>query len=161
MKKYLDDISLNLKRNKFLLGNLLNWSYTELEENRNLPQEIVDVQRILQELIEFLQTAANKKSILLKAENLTNTNVLANENALRVVFGNIISNAIKFTNLSGVITIRISKASDYAVVSISDNGIGISPERLRLILSVIRNTDHGINWHLSQERTKNWEPALV
>ena len=135
LKKYLDDISLNLKRNKFLLGNLLNWSYTELEENRNLPQEIVDVQRILQELIEFLQTAANKKSILLKAENLTNTNVLVNENALRVVFGNIISNAIKFTNLSGVITIRISKASDYAVVSISDNGIGISPERLRLILS--------------------------
>ncbi|MBK8397668.1 MAG: hypothetical protein IPL26_20840 [Leptospiraceae bacterium] len=134
-KKYLDDISVNLKRNRFFLGNLLNWSYAQLEEQKNLPQENLEVRRILEEILEFLQPNTNKKLIQLRRKNFAKNFVLGNENALRIVFGNILSNAIKFTNPYGIIYISMASSQDYCVVSIADNGIGIEPERMKLILS--------------------------
>ena len=54
--------------------------------------------------------------------------VLYDESLLEIVWNNLISNAIKFTNQGGKITISLKKEKDYAVVRISDNGCGMSPE---------------------------------
>lgn len=54
--------------------------------------------------------------------------VLYDESLLEIVWNNLISNAIKFSNHGGTITISLKKEKDYAVVRISDNGCGMSPE---------------------------------
>ncbi len=50
------------------------------------------------------------------------------ESMLEIVFNNLISNAVKFTNNGGKIFIRLKKQEDYAVVSVEDTGCGMSKE---------------------------------
>ena len=49
---------------------------------------------------------------------------------IKAVLRNLISNAIKFTNNNGVIKLSAVQINSNVVISVSDNGIGIEPERL-------------------------------
>ncbi len=56
--------------------------------------------------------------------------VFGDAERLQQVFGNLISNAIKFTPEGGQVKIRIQTSDNNAAVSVTDTGRGISPEAL-------------------------------
>jgi two-component system cell cycle sensor histidine kinase PleC len=61
---------------------------------------------------------------------------------LRQVFTNIISNAIKFTRSGGLVTIRAGRQADGgAAVEISDTGIGMSEEEIKIALTPFGQVD--------------------
>lgn len=47
---------------------------------------------------------------------------------LEVIWNNLISNVIKFTDEGGKLEISLNKVDNYAIVSVKDNGCGISEE---------------------------------
>ena len=59
-----------------------------------------------------------------------NHTIFADKNMLDSILRNLISNAIKFTNKGGKIKITAIKTETDFQISVSDNGIGISPEKL-------------------------------
>lgn len=52
--------------------------------------------------------------------------VLADINMLRTVLRNLISNAIKFVHSNGQITINAKTADPDVIITVSDNGVGLS-----------------------------------
>lgn len=134
-EKHLADISLNFKRNRFLLANLLHWSHAQLEEKETFSFQDVEVVSILQEMCIFFEPSAKRKEIKIKFTSLDRLFVRANENILRSIFMNLISNAIKFTCVSGEINIRINLVEAFVVIEVADNGVGMTQERINLILS--------------------------
>jgi signal transduction histidine kinase len=52
----------------------------------------------------------------------------SSENMLEIVFNNLISNAVKFTNNGGKVSITLKKKLDVAIVSVIDNGCGMTKE---------------------------------
>jgi len=54
--------------------------------------------------------------------------VLADKNMLKTILRNLITNAIKITNINGFIEVTVYRQNNAAVISLSDNGIGISVE---------------------------------
>lgn len=85
---------------------------------------IVDeVNTLIHELDALLKTG---QQIILN--NTINTDVFVDKNLLKNILINLISNAIKFTNENSVITIDSSLTNEDMVISVSDNGIGISEE---------------------------------
>ncbi len=54
--------------------------------------------------------------------------VFYDESLLEIVWNNLISNAIKFSNQGGTVTVHLKKENSMAVVRISDDGCGMSPE---------------------------------
>lgn len=54
--------------------------------------------------------------------------VLADREALAMVFSNLVENAIKYGREGGHLAVRIERAGMYASVSVTDDGIGMSPE---------------------------------
>ena len=61
--------------------------------------------------------------------------IYGDESKLRIVFQNIIDNAIKYSDNGGRVLISLSKNDDNITINIKDNGIGISQKDLPMITS--------------------------
>ena len=117
-----------------LLDDLLDWGKIQL--NNQIGIEVVSVN--LHSLIESVfkrQAAAAflKENVLLNL--VENDFVLhTDENILRFILRNIISNAIKFTT-AGTVTIDAQKTEQSVVISIQDTGVGITKEVIEKIMT--------------------------
>ncbi len=133
LKKYFVNLNENLRRNRFLLENLLNWSYSQLENKGNVILTRLDLIPILEDSILFFQADAKSKSIEILSYLNSSAYVYANQNMLRLIFINLLSNAIKFTPRNGTILIELKSQKPYISVEIADSGIGISKDVLESI----------------------------
>ena len=61
------------------------------------------------------------------------------------VFINLVSNAIKFTPISGTITAKITHDSQKVTVGIADTGIGIKEDDLKNLFNEFYRVDNEIN----------------
>ncbi len=62
-------------------------------------------------------------------------------NRLLQVFGNLLTNAAKFTEPGGTITVRAELRSEEVVVSVEDNGIGIAEDELGTLFDMFVQVD--------------------
>jgi PAS domain S-box-containing protein len=87
--------------------------------------EVVKVSYISQ------KPAADVRNITLEfSSDREDITIFGDANRLQQVFVNLISNAIKFTGEGGRITVDVTTGEDVAVVTVSDNGRGISPDSM-------------------------------
>lgn len=57
---------------------------------------------------------------------------------MQQVLGNMLANAIKYTPEGGVLQVRIARRDCQAVISVSDNGIGIDPDQIERMFEPFR-----------------------
>lgn len=96
-------------------------------------QEIVDVNRILEETVGFLENEAMFRNIEIKKELSTDLPSLRSDSSqLQQVFLNILENAIDAVQRDGTITVRtaVSPSEQEITVTIADTGPGIPKEML-------------------------------
>ncbi len=83
---------------------------------------------LLTEHVRSVQASAEQHTIMLEVK-VPETAVLADRARIGQVVGNILDNAVKYSPYGGQVTVRLHKQNDAYVVSISDQGLGISPEQ--------------------------------
>ncbi len=93
-------------------------------------QEVVILEGVLGEVIALLQTTANIKNIQVAYTHTAKTKVRLDVNQIRVVFRNLLTNAIKFTHPQGTIAIRVFRKENLSVVEMEDTGVGMSPQAI-------------------------------
>ena len=81
-------------------------------------------------ILVILNPGVYAKNITIYSSSAENINVYADSDMLKTILLNIVSNAIKFTNRGGKITINAEQNSENITISVSDNGVGIPPENL-------------------------------
>lgn len=112
-----------------LLENLLTWSRIRQGIIEYCPQQI-DVKELIARNVTLLRPNAEQKQITLSSEIEEKTFVYADCHMVDTVVRNLLSNALKFTEPGGNITISAIQ-NDLAVeVSVSDTGIGIAEKHL-------------------------------
>jgi signal transduction histidine kinase len=89
---------------------------------------ILNIKNICSDILETLKPYANTKTIAIDYLGDDYLTVFADPNMFKTILRNLISNAIKFTNIGGIVTIKAQKSESDIIISVSDNGIGISPE---------------------------------
>ena len=126
-----------------LISNLL-----ELErlEDGKVPVhlELLDLVQVLKLTVGQAQLLANQKGITLNfsvADTLPPVPVDVDLTS-RVV-ANLLDNAIKFTPLNGKIEVAIEVKDDKAVVSVTDNGLGVPPDQRERIFEKFAQVDQG------------------
>ena len=121
-----------------LLENLLTW--TRMQTGRMLYQRAWHgVDDLIQNNLRMLQDNAARKRIQLSREGDREAQVYADRNMINSVLQNLISNAIKFTEQGGEITVS-SRTFDHTVeIAVRDNGVGISPENLHKLFRIDMN----------------------
>lgn len=60
------------------------------------------------------------------------------------IISNIVGNAARYTPQNGKIDVNVSCADGFAVIEISDNGIGIPPEKQSSIFEMFEQSDNGL-----------------
>ncbi|MCS7052207.1 MAG: ATP-binding protein [Ignavibacterium sp.] len=111
------------------LSNLLEWSRLQTGRIQYNPSD-VSIYLLVQSIFQLLKSNAERKNITLN--NFVNPEhiVYADENMIYSVLNNLISNAIKFTNSGGEITVASQLVEDKIVTSVKDNGIGMTEEQI-------------------------------
>lgn len=112
-----------------LLDNLLKWTKSQIGR-LNVVYQDFDIIGAIEGILEIFSMVAEVKHINIKLEKpaLEILEVHADVDMLKTVIRNLISNAIKFSNPDGEILVNIKTDGDMAIVSVKDNGCGISKE---------------------------------
>lgn len=115
-----------------LLDNLLDW--TRLQMNRVVFDPApVNLKSLVQAAMEVQSATAFQKGIVL-VNAVTVPRVHVDHAMIATVVRNLVANAVKFTPRDGRVTVSAAADGNGAVtVSVADTGIGLRPDRLRLL----------------------------
>ncbi len=121
-----------------LLDNLLNWA---LRQNNVLPYQpmLIDVKEAMKELYDTFSIIANKKGVALILNIEHNCSVYGDPNAFRIIFRNLIDNAIKYTPKGGTVELNTQQVEEGVMISVADTGIGIPQEKLEQLFNFEQN----------------------
>lgn len=121
-----------------LLDDLLLWSTSHYGKLPFEPQ-IIEFNNICAQTISHLKSQAEKKQIKIKISSPENNVLWADENMLKTVFRNLVSNAIKFSNNGGEIEISAEKYPSNTLITFSDNGVGIEDDEQKKLFEISHN----------------------
>ena len=116
-----------------LLDNLLKW--TKSQTGRlNVVYQDLDLDDIVPGVVDIFKMIAEMKKIDLKylpaEEKLI---VRADNDMIKTIIRNFLSNAVKFTPAGKGIEVFYTREGDFARVSVRDHGVGVEPERVETI----------------------------
>lgn len=137
-EKYLSIIHSSAQNTLILLDNLLHWSKSQTGKIIYTHKKIV-LSSIIGETIELSNSTALAKGISLNQNNPKEIEVYADEEMLKVVLRNLISNAIKFTHINGKINIYERVNDSYIEITVADNGVGMNEETQKNLFNIETN----------------------
>lgn len=139
LREFILMISHSADETFMLLDNLLKWSRSRISTNHPVKEQIEIVGFIKEILSAFRETALTKDIALLYSADPECYNLELDVEMIRTVIRNLIANAMKFTPKGGEITVSCCETEGKIEISVSDNGIGIPPEVVEVLLNGSRH----------------------
>ena len=138
-REYVDKILLNTGRLSSLVGSILLLSKLE---NQQIPSHQVEyrLDEQIRQSIVALEPAWEKKDIEFDVE-LDRISYLGNEQMMRHVWDNLISNAIKFSPSGSTVKIHLAKKLKKLIFTVEDQGPGLSEEAQKHIFDKFYQAD--------------------
>jgi two-component system, sensor histidine kinase and response regulator len=118
-----------------MLTKLLNWSKAQLN-GVSAQLEYLNLSNLFQLTIDMERSAAEKKNIDLDFKFDHETVIYADSDMMQLILRNVIGNAIKFTKSGGKVTVRTEITGNDCLISVRDNGIGMSAEKQDKVFSL-------------------------
>ncbi len=118
-----------------LIDNLLYWGLSQGDQIHYNPENIM-LREIIDGSVSLFSKSAHQKSIKLKILCEKNCSAYIDRELFQIVLRNLISNAIKFTNPHGTVSIKggpDKENTSATIISIEDNGLGMSRETIKNI----------------------------
>ena len=141
MAHALETIERNARSQSQLIDDLLDVSRI-ITGKLSLEFQAVDLATVIEAAIDSVRPAAEAKRI--KFETIMESfscPVLGDANRLQQIFWNLFSNAVKFTPKKGRIKIIAERSDSQITISVTDTGIGITPEFQPYIFDRFRQAD--------------------
>ncbi|HSK13253.1 MAG TPA: PAS domain-containing sensor histidine kinase [Phnomibacter sp.] len=127
MKAHLQRIYDTALHTHDLVDEILLWARSRSGDLRPEPVTFPFIE-IVQELIDSHHGQAREKNITIQTSDPYGLTLKADVNVFRTVLRNLLLNAIKFTGHNGEINIAGEKENGRAIISVSDNGVGIEED---------------------------------
>lgn len=138
------EISPVIKGAELTLSNLTDWAGSHIK-GQKVNSTNVDIFLLGVEMEQTFMHHLQLKNIEFINEAFPGQSVLADENHIKVILRNLVSNAIKFTNNSGNISLSTKIIDNSIIVSVTDTGKGMKAEDVEKLFS--------LNTHFSNSGT--------
>ncbi|QTA82279.1 Signal transduction response regulator, receiver domain histidine kinase [Desulfonema limicola] len=143
IKELLKEINKSSRRTFGLLENLLYWSRSQTGSIKYNPEKIY-IYTIISLNINLVKETAGLKEISIKNAVDKTISAYADLEMINTVIRNLLSNALKFTNKYGEISISSKEYEDIVEISIADNGVGINPRDIDKLFRIdVKHTTPG------------------
>ena len=118
---------------QLLSTNILNWIKYQ-NENRRLAKETFNLHELVNQVLGVLNSLAKQKKLTL--ENKVNQDQLIYQffEPLKILIYNLLTNAINFSE-NGSVIIAAEQKNEQVVISVSDEGVGMTPEQIKNIMA--------------------------
>jgi len=127
-KDILNMVQRNAKRLLLMVGQILKLSQAEVD--KGAIRESQNIKPILTMLYESFSPLADDKNLNLILINEHDANIYTTSECLEIIIGNLLSNALKYTNSGGEISLVSKLIDDNILISVKDNGMGIDKKDL-------------------------------
>jgi two-component system, OmpR family, phosphate regulon sensor histidine kinase PhoR len=124
----------NALRLRTLLSDLLHVGQAD-EGGLQVERAPMDLVGVVRDAVEAARPVADKHDIVLGLETPERLWLEADEQRMRQVLDNLVSNAIKYGVAGGSVSVVVAAHDDRVELSVSDTGIGIPPEELADVFS--------------------------
>jgi PAS domain S-box-containing protein len=145
-KEYLADVLVSSRHLLQLINDVLDLAKVESGKIEFRP-EPADLARIAGEVRDTLRTIAAQKQIRMNVfVDPSLEDVFADQSRLKQVLYNYVSNAIKFSHVGGVVSVRLlPEGTTEFRIEVEDSGIGIDPEHVNLLFAEFQQLDPGMS----------------
>lgn len=117
-----------------LVNNILNFSKIE-SDVFEFDQKDCDLEKLISESITLLETDADEKGIKIIHKGFESKRVYGDEQLLKQLLLNFLSNGVKFTPSGKKIYLTYSENENFQFIKICDEGYGISQENINNIFN--------------------------
>ncbi|RYE21236.1 MAG: PAS domain S-box protein [Sphingobacteriales bacterium] len=139
--EYIEKAKENISFVSETLDNILQWALSQMQGLERKPDK-VDLRKTIHSLINLYSNNMDEKRISAEVSITGNHLVYADQNQVFMALRNVLSNAIKFTPDGGKINISVASKGGVEMISIADNGVGISEKDIKAILRDKQHVSH-------------------
>jgi len=121
-----------------ILEDLLQWSYAQRKGITSFPV-YVDLHAIAENTVMLFGAQTTAKSILLQNQIPPNSAAFVDENQIKLILRNLVSNSVKFTPKNGSILITSTVVGNMNQIAVTDTGKGMSLEETEKLFKATSN----------------------
>ena len=140
-KDYLALIGEKTEQINQLVLKLVDTSQQEINEIPKL-RDLVDARYFFSAVLEKYADLAKAKNITYKVRRIPNAKIYVNRQDMERVIQNLVTNAIKYTEPGGKVVVSFTRWGVYLLVTVRDNGRGISKRSLPYVFDKFYREDH-------------------
>lgn len=152
---------------QLLSTNILNWIKYQ-NENRRMMKETFNIHEMVNQVLGILQSLARQKNLVISNETDPSLYINQYYEPLKILLYNLLTNSIRFTD-RGTIRVNTKHDSSFVILSVTDEGIGMSAEQVQKLLGeevvIISSTidhkrGHGLGFLIIKDLVKTMGASL-
>ncbi len=124
-----------------MLDNLLSWAQVQIKQEEAVIAP-VEIKALVEDVVAEVKAQALQKQIYFKTD-LPNLFAAGNYEILNIAFRNLLTNAIKFSNPEGLVTITANSLNGKVAITVSDAGKGMTASQIKAIFNKENNSTAG------------------
>ncbi|WP_244928254.1 PAS domain-containing sensor histidine kinase [Nocardioides sp. W7] len=119
------------------------------EGGLRLQRRTVDLSALIREAVEAARPTAEKAEVRVDAVVPDRLPARVDEQRIRQVLDNLVSNAVKYSVVGGRATVSLRQRPDTVEIEVSDTGIGIPADEIEQVFSRFFRGGHALSQHIS------------
>jgi signal transduction histidine kinase len=143
------NMEFSVKKVQNLLDNLLEWALNQQGKFKKVSEKL-ELNEIIRDVITTHHDIAIAKEIAVKFISAKNElYIYSDANSLMTIVRNLLSNALKFTQRSGLVSISVCDEPGSIILIVEDNGIGMSESKIERLFKIDENKS---TWGTEREK---------
>jgi two-component system sensor histidine kinase SenX3 len=119
-----DTVGRSMERLEDMVADLLVLA----REERKLIREALSLDVVIGQVLDDMAELAYASGVKLRLSGASDVMVYGNAALLSRVFGNLVENGIRYNRPGGEVAVAVQQFGEWAVVTVTDTGVGISPQ---------------------------------